>query len=105
MAIPATMTLTPQATLTVSDGASTDASSEFWQQIAADTEASTAPDVQVSMLGALRDILVARLADDFQEQSEGRIQRWMGEAVLAERKIYALAAERTDNSVVSVDYF
>lgn len=37
MAIPATMTLTPQATLTVSDGASTDASSEFWQRIAADT--------------------------------------------------------------------
>ncbi len=37
MAIPSKMTLTPAATLTISDGASTDASSEFWQQIASDT--------------------------------------------------------------------
>ncbi len=37
MALPAKMTLTPAATLTISDGADTTASSEFWQQIAADT--------------------------------------------------------------------
>ena len=33
MALPTTMTLTPQATYTVAEGESTDASSEFWQRI------------------------------------------------------------------------
>jgi len=33
MSLPATMTLTPQATTTVAEGESTDASSEFWQRI------------------------------------------------------------------------
>ncbi len=33
MALPTKMTLTPQATYTVAEGESTDASSEFWQRI------------------------------------------------------------------------
>lgn len=34
MSIPATMVLTPQATITVSEGIATDTSSEFWQRVA-----------------------------------------------------------------------
>jgi ABC-type sulfate transport system substrate-binding protein len=34
MSIPATMVKTPAATITVAEGISTDASSEFWQRVA-----------------------------------------------------------------------
>ena len=76
-----------------------------YQQIAADTAASTAPDVLVSMLHAMRDILVHRLADDFQEQNEGRIQRWANEAEMGQRTIRALNAEPAHTATVTAEYF
>ena len=76
-----------------------------YQQFSADTEAAAAVDAPVSMLNALRDILVYRLADDFLEDNEGRIQRWRGEAMEAEKTILALNAQRIDTATVAMEYF
>jgi hypothetical protein len=76
-----------------------------YERVAADTQANTSPDIETSMLRALRNILVYDLADDFQEQNESKILRWKAEAEEARRTIAALNAERVDTATVQVEYF
>lgn len=60
-----------------------------YEAIAADTAAATAPDVQVSMMNALRDLVTYELSDTF-SQPEQRVVRFAQQAVLAEQKIRKL---------------
>lgn len=73
-----------------------------YEKIADDTVAATAPDVEVSMVRWLKDLVCYDVADDF-GVPEGKIQRLMKESVIAERNIRALNAERKDLSTVAVD--
>ena len=75
-----------------------------YEKIADDTANSTAPDVEVSMLRSLADIVKYDVAEHF-GVDEVRMQRWMREATLAERRIRFLSAERKDFSPVAVEDF
>lgn len=73
-----------------------------YEQIADDTSAGAAIDVDVSMIRPMMDIVKYDVADDFgiEEQTQ---QRWMVEAGKAERDIQKLSSPRTDFAPVSVD--
>lgn len=73
-----------------------------YEKIADDTAASTQPDVDVSMLRWLRDIIAYDLAD-YYGLPEQKIQRLAGEAEVAERRIRMLSVERVDYVPVAVD--
>lgn len=76
-----------------------------YQQIAADTAASTAPDVQVSMMRAFKCVVAYDLVDDFMMQDEQKILRLKAEAEEGLRTIMALNQERVDNAPVTPEYF
>lgn len=76
-----------------------------YQQVAADTEASTAPDVQVSMMRAFKCVVAYDLVDDFMLQEEQKILRLKAEAEEGLRTIMALNQERVDNAPVTPEYF
>lgn len=76
-----------------------------YQQIAADTAASTAPDVQTSMMRALKNIVAYDLVDDFNIQDQGKILRMKSEHDEGLRTIYALNDQRTDSATVTAEYF
>lgn len=75
-----------------------------YEQIAADTASSTAPDVEVSMMRSLRNIIAYDVADDF-GIPEGTIVRWAAEKEAALHTILALNQERVDPVVVAANYF
>jgi hypothetical protein len=73
-----------------------------YEKIADDTTASTAPDIEVSMLRWMKDLVAYDIGDDFY-QPEERMARFAKEAEFAERRIRALAVEHKDYSTVAVD--
>ena len=73
-----------------------------YEKIADDTSAGAAPDVEVSMLRWLKDIIAYDTADDFY-QSEQTINRFAGEAAVAERNIRSLNDQRVNIASVPVD--
>ena len=75
-----------------------------YQKIADDTSAGAAPDVEVSMLRWLKDLIAYDLGDDF-ELDEAKMARFERESEKAERNIRALNAERKDYGPVPVDDF
>lgn len=74
----------------------------LYEKIADDTTANTAIDVDVSMIRAMVQIVKYDVADDFgiAEQTQ---QRWMAEALKAERDIQKLGSPRVDFAPVAVD--
>ncbi len=74
----------------------------LYEQIADDTAASTTPDVDVSMLRWLKDIIAYDLADHF-GLPEQKVMRFAQEAERAERNIRSLNSERKDYEPVAVD--
>jgi len=74
----------------------------IYEKFADDTAASTAPDVEVSMLRWLQDIIAYDLGDAF-AQSEPKMVRLRGEAQTAEKNIRKLNALRVNISTVSVN--
>lgn len=75
-----------------------------YQAIAADTEASAAPDVRVESMRALSVIVASDLADDFSVE-EVRAQRLLAESVEAWKTIRALNAQRVDYPPVEIASF
>lgn len=73
-----------------------------YERIADDTTAGSAIDTEVSMMRWMKDIIAYDVADDF-AVDETRIQRFMKEALVAERNIRKLAVERKDPTPVAVD--
>lgn len=73
-----------------------------YAKVADDTAASTAPDVEVSMMRSLVDLVKYDLIDQF-SVPESKVQRWNVEATKAERRIKNLSAERKDYSTVAVE--
>ena len=76
----------------------------IYERIIDDTAASTAPDVEVSMMRALKDMVAYDLADVF-GKPEQMIQRLEREAMRAELTIRRLAVERIGYAPVQVDEF
>lgn len=74
----------------------------LYEKIADDTAASTAPDIDVSMLRWLKDVIAFDLADTF-GVPEARYLRMAKESEIAERRIRALAVEHTDIAIVQVE--
>lgn len=70
-----------------------------YEKISDDTEAVTQPDVDVSMLRWLRDIIAYDLGDDF-GIPEQTMARWTRESLYAENQIRKLSVERVDNETV-----
>lgn len=66
-----------------------------YEKIADDTATSTAPDVEVSMLRCLKDLVVYDLMDTY-PSSETTMQRWAAEATIAEKNLRILNAQRVD---------
>jgi hypothetical protein len=75
-----------------------------YEKIVDDTAANTAPDVEVSMLRWLKDIIAYDLGDEF-GVPEAKMRRWLPEAERAERNIRRLGVQRTDYTTVTVDDF
>lgn len=75
-----------------------------YQKYASDTAASTAPDVDVSMMRSLKDIVTFDCADHW-GKSEQQIARWEKDAMLADRRIKNLSAQHVDVTAVAVDDF
>lgn len=75
-----------------------------YEKIADDTATSTAPDVEVSMLRWLKDIVAYDLCDDFSQPAD-KIARFKIEAAQAELNIRRLAVQRVDLLPVAVDEF
>lgn len=75
-----------------------------YQAIAANTVASTAVDVEQSMLRALTIICAADLVDDF-GVPEAKAQRLLAQVDSSVRTILALNAERTDFVPIEAEYF
>lgn len=75
-----------------------------YEKIADDTAASTDPDVDVSMLRWLRDIICYDLGDHFGKDNQ-TMARFMAESEKAERNIRKLSVERVDYAPVAVDDF
>jgi hypothetical protein len=76
-----------------------------YQQIAADTVASTAPDVEVAMMRSLKNIVAYDLIDEFNLQDQLKIARMRLESDEGMRTIRALNQERTDPGVTEAEYF
>ena len=76
----------------------------LYEKIADDTSAGAAIDIDVSMIRPMMDIIKYDIADDY-GVPEGTIQRWAGEARLAERDIRKLGALHVDYAPVAVDDF
>lgn len=74
----------------------------LYEKIADDTAASTAPDVEVSMMRWLKDIIAYDLGDHY-GLSDAKMQRLEREAKIAEVNIRRLAVERVDYNPVAVD--
>jgi hypothetical protein len=74
----------------------------FYEAFADDTTAGSAPDVDVSMLRWLKDIIAYDVADDFRV-AQPRIMRFKQEAHEAEINIRRLNAPQVDYSDVCVD--
>jgi hypothetical protein len=70
-----------------------------YEKIADDTEFNAQPDVDVSMLRWLRDIIAYDLLDDF-GIPETTASRWKQESMFAELQIRKLNAEHVDNETV-----
>ncbi len=75
-----------------------------YEKITDDTTASTAPDVEVSMLRWLKDILAYDVADHW-GINEQKVMRFAQESMIAEKNIRKLNAERVGWGTVAVDYF
>ena len=75
-----------------------------YERIADDTSSGSAPDVEVSMLRSLKDLVAYDCADHW-GKDEVTIGRWEREADKAEKRIRNLSAERVDYSAVAVDDF
>lgn len=75
-----------------------------YEKVADDTAASTQPDVEVSMLRWLKDIIAYDLSDEFGIE-EARVNRLRKESLYAEIQIRKLAVERVSYGPVKVDYF
>lgn len=76
----------------------------LYQKIIDDTEASIAPDVEVSMMKSLAILIAYDLADQF-GIPESKIRRWETYAIKAERTIQNLSALEVDLLPVAVDSF
>ena len=76
----------------------------IYEKIIDDTSASAAPDIEVSMMRWLKDIVAYDLGDDF-GLSDNKMARFMRESEMAERKIRSLAVQRVDYPPVAVDDF
>jgi hypothetical protein len=76
-----------------------------YEQIAADTVASTAPDVQVGMLRSFKNVVAYDLVDDFMVSDQIKIARMKTEADDGMRTIYALNRERSDAGTTEAEYF
>lgn len=76
----------------------------LYEKIADDTAASTTPDVDVSMLRWLRDMIAYDLGDHY-GKTEGTMARFYKESVIAERNIRKLVVPITDYTPVAVDDF
>lgn len=76
-----------------------------YQQVAADTAASTAPDVEVSMMRSFKNVVAYDLVDDFMLQNEQKILRLKAESEEGLRTILAMNQERVDSSTVTAEYF
>lgn len=74
----------------------------IYNKIADDTTAGAAPDVEVSMLRWLKDLIAYDIGDDF-EVPEEKMVRFMKEAETAEKNIRALNAPRVGLTTVAVD--
>lgn len=74
----------------------------LYEKIIDDTAASTAPDVEVSMMRWLKDIIAYDLADHFVIPEE-KVRRFAQESEKAERNIRMLAVERKDYEPIAVD--
>jgi hypothetical protein len=74
----------------------------IYEKVADDTANATAPDVEVSMLRALKDIVAFDCADHW-GKPEPTIMRWEKAAMRAELDIRRLGALRVDPQPVSVD--
>lgn len=75
-----------------------------YAKIADDTSHSAQPDVEVSMLRWLKDIVAYDIGDDF-GQGEERMMRFQKEALIAERYIRKLNAPNVDYAPVRVDSY
>lgn len=75
-----------------------------YQSIAADTEANTAPDVQVSMQRAFAAVVAGDLVDDFDVEA-GKAARLIALQEHAIRTIRALNDQRVDVATVQAEYF
>lgn len=76
----------------------------IYEKIADDTAVSTTPDVEVSMLRWLKDIIAYDLGDN-KGKSEATMMRWAKEAQTAERNIRKLSVQHVDYAPVAVDDF
>lgn len=76
----------------------------LYEKIADDTTAGSAMDVDVSMIRPMVDLIKYDVADDYgvPEQTQNR---WRQEALMAERDIRKLGAQRVDYLPVKVDDF
>lgn len=75
-----------------------------YEKIADDTADATAPDVDVSMMRWLKDIVAYDLCDTFR-QPEAKIVRMERESIRAEKNIRKLAVQHVDYAPVAVDDF
>jgi hypothetical protein len=75
-----------------------------YQAIAADSIDATAPDIEISMVRSLCNLLAYDVADEY-SVPEGKLQRMAQEAVIAERTIKNLSSERVDVAPVVAEYF
>lgn len=66
-----------------------------YEKIADDTAASTAPDVEVSMMRSLKDLVAYDIMDTF-GIGDGKALRFAQEAAIAEKNIRVLNAQRVD---------
>lgn len=75
-----------------------------YEKIADDTEDATAPDIDVSMMKSLIDIIAFDIGDDF-GVNEAKMRRWEVAAERAERNIRRLGAQKVDLATVTVDEY
>ena len=70
-----------------------------YEKIADDTAVSTQPDVEVSMLRWLKDIIAYDLGDEF-GKNESTMERWRRDSLYAENQIRKLNLENVDHKTV-----
>lgn len=76
----------------------------MYERIADDTSHGAAPDVEVSMMRWMKDVVAYDVGDDF-ETDEAKMTRFFRESQIAERNIRMLGAERKNFERVAVDDF